>query len=173
MRGFQILHHHASLASSLNCPQLNMQHEPKTICEGVYHFMWHLSTPLNFALHISSCHVIMHHIAHCIYLYWFVLLLSLYALFGSSRVDADAEQYEQEYEFPLEDRVGASTSDLTAEPTPSPILHFTCSFDLLLSLCCDSVVSRVLSTCFLYLRDTPPLPTYCLMIASFASRRRV
>ncbi|XP_047083534.1 uncharacterized protein LOC124694613 [Lolium rigidum] len=27
--------------------------------------------------------------------------------------DADAEQYEQEYEFPLEDRVGASTSDLT------------------------------------------------------------
>ncbi|XP_071684006.1 uncharacterized protein [Lolium perenne] len=28
-------------------------------------------------------------------------------------LDADAEQYEQEYEFPLEDRVGASTSDLT------------------------------------------------------------
>jgi hypothetical protein len=49
---------------------------------------------------------------------------SLYVLLGSSRVDADAEQYEPEYEFPLEDRVGASTSDLTGEPTPSPMLLF-------------------------------------------------
>ena len=37
----------------------------KTICEGVYHFMWNRSTPLNFALHQPSCNVIMHHIAHC------------------------------------------------------------------------------------------------------------
>ena len=44
-------------------------------------------------------------------------------LFGSSRVDADAEQYEQEYEHPQEDRACASTADLTGEPTPSPILH--------------------------------------------------
>ena len=45
-------------------------------------------------------------------------------LFGSSRVDADAEQYEQEYEHPQEDRACASTADLTGEPTSSPILQF-------------------------------------------------
>ena len=29
------------------------------------------------------------------------------------------------------------------------------------------------STCYLYIRDTPPRPTFCLLFASFASRRRV
>ena len=62
----------------------------------------------------------MHHIAHCTCID--LCYIFLVCAFGSSRVDADAEQYEQEYEFPLEDRVGASTSDLTGEPTPSPIL---------------------------------------------------
>jgi hypothetical protein len=56
---------------------------------------------------------------------------------------------------------------------PFTYFTFTCSFDLLLSLCCDSVVSRVLSTCYLYVRDTPPRPTFCLLFSSFASRRRV
>nr|XP_051194369.1 uncharacterized protein LOC127307659 [Lolium perenne] len=88
-------------------------------------------------------------------------------------LDADAEQYEQEYEFPLEDRVGSSTSDLTGEPTPSPILHLHA-----LLIYCYPYIAILLchvsySTCYLYVRDTPSRPTYCLLFASFASRRRV
>ena len=66
-------------------------------------------------------------------------LLSMYVLFGSSRVDADAEQYEQEYEHPQEDRACASTADLTGEPTSSPILQFLsrCSIAIpMLRFCC-------------------------------------
>ena len=84
---------------------------------GCLIFSCYIWTPHIILLCMKPLHL-MHHIAHCISLYWFVPLLSLYVLFGSSRVDADAEQYEH----PQEDRVGASTSDLTGEPTPSPIL---------------------------------------------------
>jgi hypothetical protein len=49
----------------------------------------------------------------------------LYVLFGSSRVDIDTEQFEKEFLYVTpEDRVRAFSSDLTGEPTPSPILHF-------------------------------------------------
>ena len=64
----------------------------------------------------------MHHIAHCTCIY--LCYISLVCAFGSSRVDADAEQFEQEYEHPQEDRACASTADLTGEPTSSPILQF-------------------------------------------------
>ena len=101
------------------------------------------------------------------------MLYFLVWLFGSSRVDADAEQYEQEYEHPQEDRACASTADLTGEPTPSPILQF-----LALLIYCYPYVAILLchvsySTCYLYIRVTPPRPTCCLLFASFASRRRV
>jgi hypothetical protein len=89
----------------------------------------------------------MHHIAHCI-LVLICAFTFLYVLFGSSRVDIDAEQFEQEYEHPQEDRVCASTTDLTGEPTPSPILHF-----LALLIYCYPYVAILLchvsySTCY-------------------------
>ena len=90
--------------------------------------MWNMDTPFNLAthetLHISSCHVI-RIILRIAYLYWFVLLFTLYVLFASSRVDTDTEQFEKEFLYiTLEDRVRAFSSDRTGEPTPSPILHF-------------------------------------------------
>jgi hypothetical protein len=49
----------------------------------------------------------------------------MYVLFASSRVDTDTEQFEKEFLYITpEDRVRVSSSDLTGEPTPSPILHF-------------------------------------------------
>ena len=85
--------------------------------------MWIVSTPLNFGLHQSSCHVsciILRIAPSCIDLRY----ISLVCAFGSSRVEPEYEQYEQEYEHPQEDRACASTADLTGEPTPSPVLHF-------------------------------------------------
>lgn len=70
----------------------------------------------------------MHHIAHCT----LVLICAvpfLYVPFGSSRVEPEFEQFEQEYDFtPEEDIVGFSTADLTGEPTS--FTYFTVSFSL-------------------------------------------
>lgn len=138
----QILHHHASLASSLNCLIKTCQFE-LNLMWGCLSFHVKYGTPLNFDLHQPSCHVIMHHIAHCTCID--LCYIPLVCAFGSSRVEPEYEQFEQEYEHPQEDRACASTADLTGEPPP-PFTYFTvsCSFDLMLSLCCDSVVSRVL-----------------------------
>ena len=96
------------------------------LCEGVYHFMWILNTPLNFAMYETLAP----HASYCALhsLYWFVPLLFLYVLFGSSRVDTDAEQFEQEFEYhPEEDIVGFSTADLTGEPTSFTYFTVSCS----------------------------------------------
>jgi hypothetical protein len=80
--------------------------------------------PLNIAMHgpfcITTC-IILRIAQLCIDLRIFFL----YVLFGSSRVDIDTEQFEKEFLYVTpEDRVRAFSSDLTGEPTPSPILHF-------------------------------------------------
>jgi hypothetical protein len=71
-------------------------------------------------------------------------------LFASSRVDADAEQYEQEFEYPQEDRVCASTSELTGEPTS--FTYFTVLFPLLsfYPYVAFLIESRVLFQCYPY-----------------------
>ncbi len=170
VRGFQILHHLASLASSLNCLIKTCQIELNHMW-GCLSFHVKYGTPLNFALHQPSCHVIMHHIAHCTCID--LCYISLVCAFGSSRVEPEYEQFEQEYEHPQEDRACASTADLTGEPTSSPILQF-----LALLIYCYPYVAILwchvsYPTCYLYIRDTPPRPTCCLLFASFASRRRV
>ena len=59
-------------------------------------------------------------------------------VFGSSRVDTDTEQYEQEYEHtPQVDPACTTTADLTGEPLLFTYFTFQLSL-LLLSLCCDS-----------------------------------
>ncbi len=128
----------------------------------------HLILPCTYHLAMSSC-IILRIASTCIDLcYTF-----LYVLFGSSRVDADAEQYEQEYEHPQEDRACASTADLTGEPTSSPILHL----HALLIYCYPYVAILLCHVSYFHLLPIYPRytssPTYCLLFASFASRRRV
>ena len=130
-----------------------------------------LWTPHLILLCMKPLHL-MHHIVHCIPCID-LCYIPLVCAFGSSRVEPEYEQFEQEYEHPQEDRACASTADLTGEPTPSPILHFHA-----LLIYCYPYVAILLchvsySTCYLYIRVTPPRPTYCLLFASFASRRRV
>ena len=110
------------------------------ICEGIFICCLLFSNgPLNIAMygpfalhHASYCRIAL----PCIDLRTFFL----YVLFGSSRVDTDTEQFEQEYEYhPEEDIACTTTADLTGEPS---LLHLFYSFTLvalLLSLCCDSV----------------------------------
>ena len=112
----------------------------------------------------------MHHICALHIFVLIVLFISMYVLFASSRVDTDTEQFEKEFLYITpEDRVRVFSSDLTGEPTPSPILHF----HALLIYCYPYVAILSChvsySTCYLYIRVTPPRPTYCLLFASFAS----
>lgn len=54
--------------------------------------------------------------------------LFLYVLFGSSRVEPEYEQFEQEFDYtPEEDIVGFSTADLTGEPTSFSYFTVSCS----------------------------------------------
>ena len=124
---------------------------------------------LIFATHKScNCHLAMSHASYCA-LHHRVLICAnifLYVLFGSSRVEPESEQFEQEcYYTPEEDIVGFSTADLTGEPTSFTYFYSFLLFALLLSLCCDSVVSRVLFHLLPYIcRVTPPLPTTCCLL---------
>ena len=71
---------------------------------------------------------LMHHIAHCIPCIDLCLYLFLYVLFGSSRVEPESEQFEQEFEYhPEEDIVGFSNADLTGEPTSFTYFTVSCS----------------------------------------------
>ena len=96
------------------------------LCEGVPLFHAILSTPLNFSMY-ETLHL-MHHIVHCILCIDLCLYLFLYVLFGSSRVEPESEQFEQEYDYtPEEDIVGFSTADLTVEPTSFTYFTVSCS----------------------------------------------
>ena len=108
----------------------------------------------------------MHHIAALHYLVLICVISSLYVFFGSSRVDTDTEQFEQEYEYhPEEDIACTTTPDLTGEPS---LLHLFYSFTLvalLLSLCCDAIrVTCPIPPVTQMSRVTSPIPiTFCLL----------
>ena len=142
---------------------------------GCYHFMWLASTPLNSAKS-CICHLAMSHapylrIAH---LCFDCALYIHVCAFASSRLDADTEQFEKEFIYITpEDRVRVFSSDLTGEPTPSPILHFHALWSIATPMLRFGCVTCPTPPVTLYYRITPPRPTCCLMIASFASRRRV
>ena len=136
------------------------------------------NTPLNIGYAWNLAHIILpcHHASYCA-LHHLVLICAitfLYVLFGSSRVEPESEQFEQEFEYhPEEDIVGFSTADLKGEPTSFTYFTVSCSL-----FYCYPYVAILLchvsySTCYRYIRVTPPRPTYCLLFASFASRRRV
>ena len=99
-------------------------------------------------------------------------ITSLVCVFGSSRVDTDTEQYEQEYEHtPQEDPACTATADLTGEPFLFTYFTFLLSL-FLLSFGCDSFESRVLFHLLPKIsRVSLPLPiaVVCLF-ASLASR---
>ena len=85
-----------------------------------------LNTPLNLAMYETLAPNASYCALH--FLYWFVPLLLFYGLFGSSRVDTTAEQFEQQFEYhPEEDIVGFSTADLTCEPTFFTYFIVSCS----------------------------------------------
>ena len=170
MRAIQISSCHASLASSLNCLIKTCKIWIKRTCVWVLSFHVVHKAPLLILPHLNSCiyHLAMSHASYCA-LHLRVLICSnifLYVRFGFSRVEPESEQFEQEFDYtPEEDIVGFSTADLTGEPTSFTYFTFSCSFDLLLSLCCVSVVSCVLLHLFTDMsRVTPPLPTTCCLL---------
>ena len=81
-------------------------------------------------MQLCTYHLAMSHASYCA-LHHRVLICAiifLYVLFGSSRVEPESEQFEQEFEYhPEEDIVGFSTADLTGEPTSFTYFTVSCS----------------------------------------------
>ena len=170
MWGFQILHHHASLASSLNCLIKTCQIELNHMW-GCLSFHVKYGTPLNFDLHQPSCHVIMHHIAHCTCIDLSYIYLVCVIWFFASRARVRAVRAGVR----LHPRGGYRWFLYHWSDRRAHLLHLFCSFILvvlMLSLCCDSVGSCVLFHLFPDMsRVTLPLPIICcLLFASLASR---
>ena len=143
VRGFQILHYHASLTSSLNCSIKKLQQWTKCYvrvfiisCE-----LWapHLILPCTYHLAMSSC-IILRIALTCIDLCPTFLVCAFW--FFSSRRRRRAVRAGV--------RAPSGGSCLCFYRWPDRRAHLftyftvSCSFDLLLSLCCDSGVSRVL-----------------------------
>ena len=132
VRGIQILHFHASLASSLFCSIKNLQELELMKHEWVLSFHVDKMAPLLILPHLNSCiyHLAMSHASYCA-LHHRVLICAnifLYVLFASSRVEPEYEQFEQDFDYtPEEDIVGLSTADLTGEPTSFTYFTVSCS----------------------------------------------
>ena len=129
--------------------------------------MWIMSTSLNFALHQSSHHVIMHHIAHCTPLYWLCSFFPVCVIcFFPSRHRHRAVREGVPLHRPWRSR-SCSLFRFDRRAHPFTYFTFSCSFDLLLSLYCDSVVSHILLHLLPYITELHliALPIVCCLPA--------
>ena len=169
MRAFQISSYHASLASFLNCTNKTCKTSIKRTWEGVI-ISCDVKAPLLIFPHIKSC---VYHLAlssciilriapSCIDLCHHLLVCAIWFFASRARVRAVRAEVRLHpwggYRWFL-----YRWSDRRAH-----LLHLFYSFILvvlLLSLCCDSVVSRVLFHLLPYIcHVTPPLPTTCCLL---------